>query len=225
MVDGRIESYGDGDQFVSFRPEAIGRTWGGISVPAVEARECVFERFDIRGAECAIDIGCPFKIADSIVAQNVIGIKIAGNEPQTFRNCLIANNLKDGISLWLGQHTIIDHCTIADNGGVGLHMTYSGSPVVTASVISGNATGVKSSIYNTVPELHSCNISRNKVAMEVRTKEQFQCTNNYWGTADARQISAMMMDGRTKSDVGIVVFDPFEKKPIADAGSSLRMPK
>ena len=225
MVDGQIASHGEGEQFVSFRPAVNGRTWGGISVPKVEERTVVLERFEIRGAECAVDMaGCPFKIADSILAQNGIGIKVGANGKQTIENCMIANNLKEGI--WMTGHGVdVNHCTIADNGGVGLHMTYYGSAKVTASVISGNATGVKSTIYETVPEIHSCNIVRNRVAMDVRTKEQFQCTNNYWGTADTRQISAVMMDGRTNSGVGIVVFDPFEKKPIADAGCTLRVPK
>jgi hypothetical protein len=35
----------------------------------------------------------------------------------------------------------------------------------------------------------------------------------------------MMIDGRTKPDVGIVDFTPFVKKPIADAGCSLRVPE
>jgi hypothetical protein len=38
-------------------------------------------------------------------------------------------------------------------------------------------------------------------------------------------IFQILIDGRTKPDVGIVDFDPFEHKPIADAGCSLRMPK
>ena len=223
-VDGQIMSYGEGEQFVSFRPAVVGRPWGGISIPAVEGRSCVLERFDVRGAENGLDVGCPFEMKDCILAQNVTGIKVTERQKHSLKNCVITNNLKDGIVLHIAPIDV-DHCTITNNGGIGLLMAYYGAAIVKASVLSGNGIGAQSNLYDTILEIHSSNIVRNRIAMEMRTKQQFQCANNYWGTSDARQLPAMMIDGRTKPDIGIVDFNPFEKKPIADAGCSLRVPK
>jgi hypothetical protein len=36
---------------------------------------------------------------------------------------------------------------------------------------------------------------------------------------------ASFVDGRTKPDVGAVIYEPFEKKSVIDAGCTLKMPR
>jgi hypothetical protein len=63
------------------------------------------------------------------------------------------------------------------------------------------------------------------IVLRAKNKQQFKCENNYWGTVDQQQIIASFIDGRTKPDVGAVIFEPFEKKSIDNAGCTLKMPR
>jgi len=185
----------------------------------------VLERFDVRGANCGADLGRgDLLVKDCIFAQNRVGIKLQSEHNQKLENCLIANNLADGLCLWLWRMSI-DRCTIANNGGAGLFLEYEGWPKITNSVIAGNAVGIKSKQYETKPEIHSSNIAGNRLAVEIHTKEDFQCENNYWGADNPQQIMANFADGRQKPGRGIVRFEPFEPKPVAGAGCTLELPR
>jgi hypothetical protein len=139
-----------------------------------------------------------------------------------FYNCMIIKNIKDGIK-WSGAKIDVKNCTIANNGEVGMHMTYYGDMKIENSVISDNAIGVQSKLYVSNVVVHSCNIVGNRTAIDVNTKQEFKCENNYWGTVKTQQIMAGFSDSRTKPDVGAVIFEPFEKKSITDAGCTLKM--
>jgi TolB-like protein len=218
---GRIGSYGDSDEFVMFRPMVRGGFWDTIALPA--GLEQIIEGFDLRGATTALEVHAATQVVGCVFVANKVGIKLFGERrPQTFTNCLIANNLSDGMSTY-GHEFLIDHCTIANNGGVGLHMTYYGSPRITFSNVSGNAVGVKSGRYKTLPEIHSCNIVGNRIAIDVHTQDNFRCQDNYWGSDQQQVISAMIVDGNDRAGVADVWFQPFSSKPIADAGCSLEV--
>lgn len=224
VVEGNLASYGDAEEFVAFRGGVAGRPWSGIVVPNYH-RRIVLERFDVRGANCGADLGRgDLLVKDCIFAHNRVGIKLQSEHNQKLENCLIADNLADGLCLWLWRMSI-DRCTISNNGGAGLFLEYEGWPKVTNSVIAGNAVGIKSKQYETKPEIHSSNIVGNRLTVEIHTKEDFQCENNYWGTDNPQQILAGFADGRQKPGRGVVRFEPFEPKLIAGAGCSLEPPR
>lgn len=222
IVEGRLASFGEEDDFVRFRP-ATSYGWDTILVP--RGQEQLIERFDVRGAAIGLHIAGngPQRVQDCIFVRNKIGVKADTGGGPSFRNCIIANNLGDGVQLH-GHGVTLDHCSIANNGGVGIHMTYYGSPMVSASEIRGNRIGIKSSIYETKPVITSSNIVDNQVTAEVRTNENFSCAGCYWGAEQATVIAASIIDGRRKPG-GLVVFEPFEKKPVRDAGCTLKVPK
>jgi len=224
IVQGEIGSYGEGERFVVFRREIQDKSWNAIAFPQKNKR-IVFERFDIRGADFAIYVDrTPLEAKDCIFAQNTCGIKIyhKKEKEQNFRNCLIVNNLKDGIQLDSSSINI-DHCTIANNGEAGLHLPFYGSAFIKSSDISGNTTGIKSLADDSDVEMHSCNILNNTVAIDITAKQKFKCDNNYWGTVDQRQILASFLDGRTKTDFGTLIFEPFEKQSIPEVGCKFKL--
>jgi hypothetical protein len=220
VVEGDIGSYGEGDQFVMFRRGFQDRSWNTIAF-AQKDKNIVLERFDIRGAECGLDMyKGPVEVKNCIFIQNIYGVKISN--VGKLINCLIVNNIKDGIQFNRGLLNV-DHCNINNNGEVGVHTTYDGSALIKDSMVSGNAIGIQSNLYVEEVGVHSCNFTGNKLAIEVKTKQEFKCENNYWGTVNKQQIIASFVDGRTKPEVGAVIYEPFEKKSVLDAGCTLKM--
>jgi hypothetical protein len=61
--------------------------------------------------------------------------------------------------------------------------------------------------------------------IEVKTPQDYQCQGNYWGTTNREQIAMSIVDGLKKPGCGVVVFQGFLAKPVADAGCSLKVPK
>jgi hypothetical protein len=147
---GVLNSYGDSDDFVAFRPATPSAPFDKIRLETGSGH--VVERFDVRGANCGIYIvdHNRVEIRDCLLLGNRVGAETrrASDEAYWFRNCIIANNAGDGVSLWLNR-VGLDHCTVADNGGVGLNMTYYGHLLVTACRIAGNAVGIRSHQYDT----------------------------------------------------------------------------
>ena len=139
------------------------------------------------------------------------------------QNCLIANNLSDGIHM--GDTGIkLEHCTIANNGGIGINLTYYGHLELNSCMITGNQVGVKSKLYTTHLDMKGCNIAGNRqAAIEVQNNDDFQCQGNYWGTSNPAQIASSILDGIDKPGLGIVRFDDYAKKPIKDAGCALKI--
>jgi len=224
IVQGEIGSYGEGEQFVIFRREIQDKSWNAIAFPQKNKR-IVFERFDIRGADFGIYVDrSPLDAKDCIFAHNTCGVKIyhKKEKEQNFKNCLIINNLKDGVQLDASPINI-DHCTIANNGEVGLHLPFYGSAFIKTSVISGNAIGIKSLVDDSEIEIHSCNIINNRVTIDVIAKQNIKGENNYWGTVDQQHILASFAYGQTKPGSATVRFEPFEKKAIAEAGCTFKL--
>lgn len=231
VANGPLNSYGESDDFVRFRPGLPQAGWDRIVLP--KGSRHVLERFDIRGASLALEIGqCHAEIRDSVFVNNKTGIEIVGTGrsdgggiTQRFKNCLIANNLQDGI-LSKGHRFGLEHCSILDNGGVGINLTYYGYPEIAGCVIAGNRIGIRSHLYTTHCDMKASSVSGNRIAaIELNTAQDFQCQGNYWGTDNPQQIMMSIIDGRKKPGKGMVVFDDFQAKPIPDAGCSLKVPK
>jgi hypothetical protein len=226
IVQGEIGSYGEGKEFVTFRREVKDKSWNTIAFPQKNNR-IVFEHFDIRGAEIGIYVDkSPLEVKNCVFAQNVQGVKICYKRELShdFANCLIVNNSKNGVHLELSSINI-EHCTIAENGEAGVFMPYYGSSLIKSSVISHNSIGIKSPGEGSELEMHSCNIENNHITIDANAKLKFKCENNYWGMADQLQILASLADSRTKSDVEPVLFEPYEKKALAEAGCINKLPQ
>ena len=117
----------------------------------------------------------------------------------------------------------IDHCTIANNGEVGLHLPYYGLVFVKSSEITGNAIGIQSLADDSEVEIHASNIINNRVTIDVIAKQNIKGENNYWGTVDQQHILASFVDGQTKPGSATVRFEPFEKKAVAEAGCTFKL--
>jgi hypothetical protein len=231
LAEGTIKSFGEGEEFVRFRPENPAMGWDTISLVKNSRQE--LEWFDIRGADRGLDMEiCHAEVKNCIFAQNKVGLRITGGGSsdggeisQWLKNCLITNNLKEGVLLH-GNRLGLERCTISYNGGVGLNMTYYGYPDVTACLITGNHIGIQSNLYTTHLDLKNSNIVGNRsAAIEVKTSLDFQCRGNYWGTSNEQQIAQSILDGRDQPGRGVVVYKDFQQKPIPDAGCSLKMRK
>ena len=194
--------------------------WSTIVIP--ENTKKAIERFDIRGASQGLDLLGTGELKDCVIAENRIGVRtLVRNNSSCFQNCLIANNLSDGIQMGITRIKL-EHCTIANNGGIGINLTYYGHLELNSCTITGNQVGVKSKLYTTHLDMKGCNIAGNRqAAIEVQTNDDFQCQGNYWGTSNAAQIASSILDGIDKPGLGIVRFDDYAKKPIKDAGCTL----
>jgi len=227
VANGKLESYGSSAEFVRFRPEIAGVPFDKIRlVGPVKQR---LEGFDVRGAMCGLCVGddVDAEVKDCLFLQNKVGIETQKNYQHSIviDDCMIANNLTDGITVYLNRLQC-SRCTIANNGGIGVNMTYYGDVTLDACEIAGNKVGVLSQLYEAKLTLRESNIVGNRTwAMELKTKEDFQCADNYWGTANLQQITAILRDGRTKPGLGRVLCEPFAKRPRADAGCSLKVPR
>ncbi|MDY0170211.1 MAG: right-handed parallel beta-helix repeat-containing protein [Thermoguttaceae bacterium] len=227
LANGQLNSYGESDDFVRFRPGLPQAGWDKLSLQS--GVKHVVERFDVRGAQRGLYVAedVDAEIKDCLFLQNKVGVETRRNYKFTlwFRNCLIANNVSDGITFYLNRVSL-DHCTIASNGGVGLNMTYYGNLTVVSCNLTNNAVGLKSNLYEGHVNMKSSNLVNHlTAAIEVRTPQDFQCQGNYWGTDNPQQIALSIIDGLKKPGRGVVVFKDFEKKPILDAGCSLKVPK
>jgi hypothetical protein len=180
VVEGDIGSFGDENQFVMFRPALRDKTWNSISL-AQKDKRIVLDRFDVRGAEFGINInGGPVEARNCIFTQNTYGVRVtySGQGGRSFVNCLIIKNIKDGLR-WERDKLFFDRCTVSDNGEVGMSMVYYGHASIKNSVISGNATGIKTNQYDSEVDMTSCNIMGNHVAIDVNTKQELFCFNGY----------------------------------------------
>jgi nitrous oxidase accessory protein NosD len=225
---GKLETFGNDEELVQFRALLPAEPWDGIRLE--NPGELTVSGIDVRGARVGVHVVSGKQtVRDSIAAHNEIGVKILspGSSGQRrpikirLRGCVIADNQRDGISV-RGHRFGLDHCTITDNGGAGLRMTYYGYPEIKACVFARNEIGIASGVHSTRVEMSGSAVLLNRAAaIEVKSPEDFDCRGNFWGTKDPRFISATLRDGADNPGLGHVLFEPFETKPIKDAGSPL----
>lgn len=225
VAAGKIASYGEGDEFVEFRP-AMNASWEKIQLdPGIQHQ---LQRFDVRGANTGVELSkeATVELADCIFTQNKIGVAVIRcNGVTCLKNCLIAGNVSHGITFHMCK-VLLDHCTVASNGEVGLNMTYEGNLNVSSCNIVGNGTGIQSNLYQTHLTMTSSNILGNRgPAVWLRTAEDFQCLENYWGTKNPQEIAMMIKDGYDEPSHGVVRYENFKSKPFEDAGCSIELPK
>ncbi len=227
IATGKLAAYGDNGEFVRFRP-AVAAPWDKIRLE--KGAEHVIERFDIRGANTGLELGedVNAQIVDCVLAQNKVGVATKRDDTKGrngLTNCMISNNLSDGITFYLSK-VGLEQCTVSTNGGVGLNLTYCGDVIVTSCNIVGNSVGVRSNLYKTNFTMKSSNIVGNRTAtIEVNTEQDFQCQGNYWGTDDPQPIALSIIDGLDRPGRGVVVFTDFERKPVTEAGCSFEVSK
>jgi hypothetical protein len=227
LARGPLSSYGEGEGFVRFRPSLPQAGWDKLSLERDSKQ--VLERFDVRGANRGlyIDESVEAKIKDCLFLQNRVGVETKRNDKPLvrFHNCLIANNATDGITLHL-SHVELDHCTVAHNGGIGINLAYYGSATLTSCHLANNTIGIKSTLYEGHVVVKSSNlVNQRGPVIEVKTPQDYQCQGNYWGTTNREQIGMSIVDGLKKPGCGVVVFQGYLAKPVADAGCSLKVPK
>jgi hypothetical protein len=224
---GTLNSFGESDDFVRFRPEVPLGAWDKISLESGASH--LIERFDVRGATCGLGAEqlSRLQVKNCVFSQNKIGIGIGFGRSRDYelKNCAVISNYTDGVQMQ-GNHVAMDHCTISGNGEVGVNLVYYGELSATSCNIVENNIGIQSKLYETHVDVTSSNIVGNRTAaIHVRTDQDFQCRGNFWGTKYPQQIAMLIIDGRREPGHGVVVFTDFLAKPIADAGCSLRMPK
>ena len=227
LARGSVSSYGEGEGFVRFRPALPQAGWDKLSLE--RGSKQILERFDVRGANRGlyIDEGVEVEIKDCLFLQNKVGVETKRNDKPLvrFHNSLIANNATDGITFHL-SHVELDHCTVAHNGGIGINLAYYGRVVVTSCHLANNSVGIKSNLYEGHVVVKSSNlVNQRGPVIEVKTPQDYQCQGNYWGTTNREQIALSIVDGLKKPGCGVVVFQGFLAKPVADAGCSLKVPK
>lgn len=227
LARGPLNSYGEGEGFVRFRPAVPQAGWDKITLE--QGTNHVLERLDVRGANRGLYVAeaVDAEIKACVFVQNRVGVETRRNDKLVirFRDCLIANNSADGITLYLNRVSL-DHCTVSYNGGVGLNMTYYGALTVTSCHIANNAVGIKSNLYEGHVDLKLSNIiNQRMLAIEVKTPQDFECQGNYWGTDNPQQIAMSIADGLKAPGRGVVVFKDYRARPIPDAGCSLKIPK
>jgi hypothetical protein len=227
LARGPLSSYGEGEGFVKFRPALPQAGWDKLSLE--RGSKQVLERFDVRGANRGlyIDESVETKIKDCLFLQNRVGVETKRNDRPLvrLRNCLIVNNATDGITFHL-SHVELDHCTVAHNGGIGINLAYYGSATLTSCHLANNTIGIKSNLYEGHVVVKSSNlVNQRGPVIEVKTPQDYQCQGNYWGTTNREQIAMSIVDGLKKPGCGVVVFQGFLAKPVADAGCSLKVPK
>jgi hypothetical protein len=227
LARGPLSSYGEGEGFVRFRPALPQAGWDKLSLER-DSRQ-VLERFDVRGANRGlyVDEAVDAEIKDCLFLQNRVGVETKRNDKPLVRlhNCLIANNATDGITLHL-SHVELDRCTIANNGGIGINLAYYGSVAITSCHLANNTIGIKSNLYEGHVVVKSSNlVNQRGPVIEVKTPQDYQCQGNYWGTTNREEIALSIVDGLKKPGCGVVVFQGYLAKPVADAGCSLKVPK
>ena len=206
------------------------RKWAGTRLDLEKGVDHTLQGFDVRGANRGLCIEESVKatITSCVFAQNRVGVETKRNdyrEPSvTLTNCLIADNLSDGLTLSLSK-VRLDHCTVSGNAGVGVNLVYYGHVTAANCAIVSNAIGIQTRIYETAVEVTSSNIVGNRVAIDVKTSQDLQCKSNFWGVTNQPQIALLILDGLDRPGKGVVVFTDFAHKPIADAGCSLKIPK
>ena len=227
LARGPLSSYGEGEGFVRFRPALPQGGWDKLSLER-ESKQ-VLERFDVRGANRGlyIDEGVEVEIKECLFLQNKVGVETKRNNKPLirFHNCLIASSVTDGITFHL-SHVELDHCTIANNGSIGINLAYYGSVTLTSCLLANNTIGIKSNLYEGHVVVKSSNLVNHRgPVIEVKTPQDYDCQGNYWGTTNPQQIAMSIIDGLRNPGNGVVVFKGFLVKPVADAGCSLKVPR
>lgn len=234
LAQGVLNSCGDSEEFVKFRPAVPQAGWDKIELQV--GVKHIVERFDIRGASQGLSLASEtntpaemeMEVRDCVILGNKVGVetKWTHRPAYRFRNCIIANNQTDGIRVRGRNPILLDHCTMANNG-VGLNLSYYGNVTIKSCLITGNGMGIAANRYDdTNLTMNGSNIFGNRTgAMDILSERELQCRGNHWGTSNPEQIAAMINDGRKRPGKGVVHFDDFAAKPISDAGSSLRIPK
>ena len=224
---GTIETFGAPDQLVTISNAHSLHPWGGLV--AGEGFTGAIEGFEIRGADVGISFGQDAvrlgTIKDCIISYNMTGVRLdRSRERHQISNTIIANNYKNGILVNLGTYKL-DHCTIANNGKIGILMDYYGDGKVTNCLLERNPIAIQSKLYTTHLEMTGCNVIRNRRTIVVGTAEAFRCRGNHWGTTNIGAIASSISDGYDKLGLGHVDFSEFVKKPFKKAGAQLDIKK
>ena len=224
---GLIETFGDPEQLVTITSGNARQPWGGLR--AQEGFTGEIKGLMLQGADIGVSFGQDAvqfgTITDCVIAGNRTGVRLdRSRERHQIRNTVIANNYEYGIVAHLAKYEL-DHCTIANNGKIGIFMDYYGDGKITNCSIGRNPTAIQSKLYATHLEMTGCNIVQNRHSVVVATKEEFRCRGNYWGTTNVVAIASSISDGYDKRGQGCVDFTEFVEKPFKDAGAQLEIKK
>ncbi len=199
IVRGRILARGTPAAPIVFRgadPAAAPGSWGGINLQ--ECPEAVFAF-------------CRFTQADSAVHSQESTVYV---EQSLFENNLVA----------LRFHTseiLIEHNLIRNNGtAIRFHF---GAPVICNNEIRDNDKGFFITSFPRDYHIESNNIvasRRYSVVLGEEVPGDVGMARNYWGHTEAALIEQSLFDGRRTGYLGRVLFAPWARSPIVDAGTS-----
>jgi len=152
-----------------------------------------------------------------------VGVSIAGGGSGSVTNCVIRNFENYGIGILDDGNITITDNVIEQATGSGMALGDAYNTVVRQNVIN---TETGKCLYLPWPcdgmVFESNDLSRGEGNF-VETNDYwpytpptyFHLENNYWGTTDAEEIAAHILDGNDMDDVNMfVIFEPFEGEPV-----------
>lgn len=224
---GEMRTFGEAKEYVKFRPEVPAAGWDKIEIQAGWPQN--LEYFDVRGANCGLVVGESVQatVKQCIFSRNRQGVDVKRTKPSYtlfFDHCLVTENIGDGFTLYL-CNVKLAHCTINENGGVGVNLTYYGNLEMFRCDLIANAVGLQSKLYETRVKVYASNIVGNRLTASVQTEQDFDCCGNFWGVTSEEAITSMIVDGRKKPKCGIVTCRDVEYRQVADAGCGFKLLK
>jgi hypothetical protein len=116
-----------------------------------------------------------------------------------------------GLQVIEGSHPTIAHNIIRDNDR-GIDMGMLASPDIQYNLITGNSTGlnISDALDAASSILQRNNIQDNARNVSMQASQTLDMTRNWWGTADAAAIAALMSIG----SAGKIVYQPYENQPV-----------
>jgi hypothetical protein len=163
--------------------------------------------------DCEIGIEGGKKVSGNLLENNTEGIVI------TESDTIIQSNKIDAGATGIGGHgsgtMIIENNYLCNQNTTGIYLMFTAS--IKNNTFSNIPTAIKAG------SVHSPNINYNnfencqKTITMIQTSENFDATNNWWGTTDTQVIEAAIHDNKDTAELGTVVFNPILTEPNPEA--------
>ena len=205
IIEGTIIADGTNDKeatiipivFTSNKSYPDIQDWKGIKFNNTNDDKSVLKYVQIEYADVGIDLlSASPHITDSVIANNVFGIKVKSSNTTIMYNLIKDNSVGISIPRYTGYRLYI-----------------------TNNEITQNEKGVVSTPHQMIQ--HN-NLSGNRPYAIVRAREKPQnilfALRNWWGTIDTDAIKALIYDNIDDSKLGPVNYLPIPTSKISDAG-------
>ena len=208
--------------------------WNGITV---KAKESTLEFVRITDAKTGITTVNSPTVRNCIFTKNETGVKLGSDQRgQTFINCLISGNAKNGVNADFRNTVLFERCTIEDNGEWGILSGYHyGTVNLESTTITRNRKGgIHLRRGGSHANAKNCIIMDNDgydVENACDDDTSWNLRQNYWGPSATRLLQQRgdgvnlpnIKDGRDSGRGNIVDVAEFLTEPPRNCGATVKL--